>query len=108
MNSASARATTTSAQPPIAVRKAKTRSIARWNSIPAQIPAPAQINAPPASKRTKEKTEAPMAPASGGATVEKPGTNLATRRDGIPHFSKKEVVWRTQESGDSEIRQRVR
>ncbi len=43
----------------------------------------------------------------GGATVEKPGMNLATSSDGIPQRSKTDSVCRTQESGDSEIRQSV-
>ena len=43
----------------------------------------------------------------GGATVEKPGMNLATSSDGIPQRSKTDSVWRTQESGESEIRQSV-
>ncbi len=48
-----------------------------------------------------------MAPARGGATVEKPGTNFATTREGNPHFSKIDVVCRTQPSGESETRHRV-
>ena len=33
--------------------------------------------------------------------------NLATSSDGMPHRSKTDSVWRTQESGESEIRQSV-
>src|SRR6266540_2810906 len=43
----------------------------------------------------------------GGATVEKPGMNFATSSAGIPHPSKIDSVWRTQESGDREIWQSV-
>ena len=46
--------------------------------------------------------------ASGGATVEKPGMNFARRRDGRPQRSKRPSVSRTQESGESETRQRRR
>ena len=48
------------------------------------------------------------APASGGATVEKPGMNFAKSSDFSPHRSKRASVSRTQESGESEIRQSVR
>ena len=50
----------------------------------------------------------PAAPASGGATVENPGTNLAMSNDLRPHRSNRASVSRTQESGESEIRQSVR
>ena len=49
-----------------------------------------------------------LAPASGGATVEKPGTNFAKSSDFIPHRSKRASVSRTQESGESEILHSVR
>src|SRR5450759_1135552 len=48
-----------------------------------------------------------VAPPLAGATVEKPGTNLATTSEGIPHFSKIDVVCRTHPSGESETRQSV-
>src|SRR5688572_6196764 len=48
-----------------------------------------------------------MAPASGGATVEKPVMNRAATTEAIPHFSKIDSVWRTQESGDNETRHNV-
>src|SRR6516164_7089801 len=43
----------------------------------------------------------------GGATVEKPGMNLATRSEGIPQRSKSDSVCRTHESGEREILQRT-
>ena len=46
-------------------------------------------------------------PARGGATVENPGMNLAMRSDLRPHRSNRASVSRTQESGESEIRQSV-
>ena len=48
-----------------------------------------------------------MAPASGGAMMARPGTNLAITRELIPQRSKRDCVWLTQESGSSEIRQSV-
>src|SRR3982750_283574 len=48
------------------------------------------------------------APAIGGATVEKPGTNLDSTTEKKPHRSKMPSVWRTQVSGDSETRHRKR
>ena len=35
-------------------------------------------------EQKRRQKRAPTAPASGGATVEKPGMNLASRSDGIP------------------------
>jgi hypothetical protein len=45
-------------------------------------------------------------PASGGATVPSPGTNLAKTKDRAPCFANNPSVRRTQESGSSEILQR--
>ena len=45
------------------------------------------------------------APASGGATVENPGMNFATSSDFSPHRSNRASVSRTQDSGESEMRQ---
>ena len=43
-------------------------------------------------------------PASGGAAVLNPGTNLATSRERAPQASNARVVRRTHESGSSEMR----
>ena len=48
-----------------------------------------------------------IAPASGGAIVARPGMNLPRTRVIPPQRSKWFSVWRTHESGDSEMRQRV-
>ncbi len=48
------------------------------------------------------------APAIGGATVEKPGTNFETTTEKNPYRSKMPSVCRTQVSGDSETRHRKR
>ncbi len=47
-------------------------------------------------------------PAIAVATDAKPGTNLATVSDRAPQRVKIDSVWRTHESGDSEIRHNVR
>jgi len=39
------------------------------------------------------------APAIGGATVEKPGMNLAITSDGMPQRMNRDSVWLTQEAG---------
>ena len=48
------------------------------------------------------------APAIGGPTVEKPGTNFATTTEKKPHRWKMPSVCRTQVSGDSETLHRKR
>ncbi len=48
-----------------------------------------------------------VAPASGGAISESPGTNLATTSAFMPQRSKRDCVSLTQESGVSEMRHRV-
>src|SRR6185312_16662150 len=45
-----------------------------------------------------------VAPASGGAISDRPGTNLATNRALPPQRSKRVWVWLTQESGVREMR----
>ena len=44
-----------------------------------------------------------MAPASGGAMMARPGTNLAITSELMPQRSKRVCVWLTQESGSREI-----
>src|SRR3569832_1289380 len=48
------------------------------------------------------------APAIGGATVEKPGTNFDSTTEKKPQRSKMPSVWRTHVSGDRETRHRKR
>ena len=46
-----------------------------------------------------------IAPASGGVTVDRPGMNFDTTRAARPQRSKWYSLWRTHESGESEMRQ---
>ena len=48
-----------------------------------------------------------IAPASGGAMMASPGTNLAMMSELTPHRSKRICVLLTQESGSSDILHRV-
>src|SRR4051812_47804899 len=48
----------------------------------------------------------PSAPAMGAATTEMPGRNLAAISELPPHFDRMPSLWRTQVSGDSEMRHR--
>src|SRR5262245_10884888 len=95
------------AQLPMPERNRGGRSSALWRTAPGATPPAAHTSAPAPSKKRNAGIRAPIAPARGGATVEEPGTNLATTSEGRPYFSKIEVVCRTQESGESETRQIV-
>ena len=57
---------------------------------------------------TNAPTRIFSAPAIGGATVEKPGTNFDITTEKKPQRSKMPSVCRTQVSGDSETRHRKR
>ena len=47
------------------------------------------------------------APASGGAMMARPGTNLAMTSELTPQRSKRDWVWLTHESGSREMRHSV-
>jgi hypothetical protein len=75
--------------------------------MPAASPLPTQI-APPIALSPRNRGQAMrMAPASGGAMMAKPGTNLAIIRELTPQRSKRDWVWLTQESGSREMRHSV-
>ena len=69
------------------------------NSQPAPIASPAHKPAPTAAASRKPPWCMRNAPAMGGATVEKPGMNLATTRDDTPQRMKRASVWLTQDDG---------
>ncbi len=77
-----------------------------WNNIPVTTAAPAQRTLPIPFNSSNELNGKRMAPARGRATVDKPGTNFASTRVSRPQRSKRFSVVRTQESGDSDTRQR--
>ena len=77
-----------------------------WNSIPAAIAAPAQITTPMPLKTRNDGQPRRVAPASGGAMVERPGMNFESTSVSFPQRSKRNSVWRTQESGESDTRHR--
>ena len=52
---------------------------------PAAIPLPVHSAAPAVSKMPNDRARMPTAPATGGANVAKPGTNLAMTRVATPH-----------------------
>ena len=56
--------------------------------MPATTGTMAHNSAPAALNTIKRGRLTPMAPASGGATVAKPGTYFATSNDGAPQRSK--------------------
>ena len=60
------------------------------------------------SKKKKVDHRTRMAPAMGGATMEKPGMNLATASDFRPQRAKLCSVLRTHESGDRASRHTTR
>ncbi len=74
--------------------------------MPVPIAAPAQSTLPRPFNSSKEPSDNFIAPASGRATVDNPGTNFASTRVRRPQRSKRFSVVRTQESGDRETRQR--
>src|SRR6185437_2149669 len=80
----------------------------RANTAPAAIAAPAQSAALAADASANAPAGIFNAPAIGGATVEKPGTNFDTTTEKKPQRSKMPSVWRTQVSGESETRHRKR
>ncbi len=77
-----------------------------WNSIPAPIAPPAQIVTPRPFSRRNDGQPSRIAPASGGAMVERPGMNFEKTSVSFPQRSKRNSVWRTQESGERETRHR--
>src|SRR6478752_6717913 len=64
--------------------------------------------APIASKRMNFHNGRRTTPAIDVATDANPGMNLATASELAPQRAKIDSVWRTQESGDNEMRQMVR
>src|SRR5207237_1758604 len=81
-----------------------TLDICLWKTIPSATNVPAQRNDPKPSSNTKFNTGTWKIPAKGVAAVLKPGTNLASNSDSRPCLEKASLVWRTHESGSSEIR----
>src|SRR5471032_679500 len=69
------------------------------SSHPVTIAAPAQIAAPRPAAAMKLGSDMRREPAIGGATVEKPGMNLAITNDHTPHRTKRASVSETQEPG---------
>ena len=76
-----------------------TRWTVPFNTHPAPSASPAQ-SAPPAPAASRKPAWCMRrAPAIGGATVEKPGMNLAITSDGMPQRMNRDSVWLTQEAG---------
>src|SRR5262249_62045359 len=82
---------------------ASRRSICDPRSIPPPTPAPTHSAVPAPLNNRNGSQPTRVAPASGGASKEMPGTNLATRSALTPQLSNRSWVWLTHESGVSEI-----
>ena len=74
------------------------------SSQPVSRPAPAHSAAPEAAASVKRATGMRDSPATGAATAEKPGTNLATSSAGAPQRPKRCSVCVTQLPGFSDSR----
>src|SRR5450755_1497465 len=79
-------------------------SICVLRSTPAPRPDPTHRAAPSELKDKNRIQPIRVAPASGDAMIDSPGTNFATRSAFEPHRSKRLCVWLTHESGVREIR----
>ena len=102
--------TTSTATPirPICASTSTTLPTASRKTTPRAIATPAQSAAPIASRATKTANGRRWLPARLVAIVAKPGMNLATSSDAGPQRVNSDSVWRTHESGESEIRQTLR
>src|SRR6202049_5111157 len=67
---------------------------------------PAQIAAPRPSKSAKDHPLSRMVPAIAGEIVNRPGTNFPSTKVRLPQRWNRYSDWRTQDSGDNDIRHR--
>src|SRR6266478_3841328 len=74
--------------------------------MPTPIATPAQIAAPRPSKSAKDHLLSRMVPAIAGEIINRPGTNFASTKVRLPQRWNRYSDWRTQDSGDNDIRQR--
>src|SRR5579863_2614673 len=84
--------------------RGSSRSICERSSMPASSAAPIHSADPSVLSAAKRASLMWVAPASGGAIIDSPGTNLAMIRALTPQRSKLLCVWLTQISGVSEMR----
>src|SRR5476649_588619 len=89
-------AETISAVVPMVLRMSSTWSMLVWKKEPMPMPTPLHNSPPRMLKPRKRPLLVPMAPASGGAMVLKPGMNLATTSAFGPQRLKLSSVWLTQ------------
>src|ERR1700694_2331379 len=74
--------------------------------MPAPIATPSQIAAPRPSKSAKDHPLSRMVPAIAGEIINRPGTNFASTNVRLPQRWNKYSDWRTQDSGDNDMRHR--
>jgi len=96
----------TTTVPPIPLRRGRSCAICDFSSRPTMSAAPTHSAAPAALNAANRPKRMRVAPASGGAIIDRPGTNLAMTSARGPQRSKLACVWLTQVSGVSEMRHR--
>src|SRR5437763_16518899 len=108
MYTSTAPTTAITARPAFSAIQASTMSICDAKASPTPIAAPTHSAALASDATTNAPAGILSAPAIGGPTVEKPGTNFDTTTEKQPHRSKMPSVSRTHVSGDNETRHRNR
>src|SRR5689334_7802265 len=101
-------AMTAAASAKLALIHVSTASISPAKRNPTSMAAPTHNAALAVDAAANAPTGILSAPAMGGATVEKPGTNFDSTTEKKPQRSKMPSVCRTHVSGDSDTRQRKR
>src|ERR1700730_16682998 len=74
--------------------------------MPVPMATPAQIAAPKPSRNAKDHLPSRTVPAIAGEIVNRPGTNFASTKVRLPQRWNRYSDWRTQDSGDNDIRHR--
>src|SRR5260221_5546281 len=97
----------TSPKRPKSYSTASTSPIASRKTKPSATAAPMKSAAPIRSKKRNAQRDVLDVPASATAILVSPGTNLAKEREAGPKRTNVTSVCRTQESGESEMRQSV-
>src|SRR5205823_1598791 len=108
MYASTAARTAITASAALSVIHARTTSICEANTSPTPIAAPTHSAALASDAITNAPAGILSAPAIGGPTVEKPGTNFDTTTEKKPQRSKIPSVSRTHVSGDNDTRHRKR
>ena len=94
-----------SSQAPMVASRAASPSSSLAISAPRPMKTPIQRSAPRPSKGTNRPNGIRVTPARGGATVLRPGMNLATSRAELPRRENRFSVCRTHKSGSRESQQ---